>query len=268
MKQLILETLRPIYYYLSKPNFKKLHQLKTKYINTPRFQETSIDILGNTLKVPDAPSIIWQYKDIFIDQIYKFKSKNIAPIILDVGANVGLSVIFFSRLYPNSKITAIEADQTVFKYLEYNLKTYEINNCSLINKAAWINNDGVTFSAEGGDGGSIYANENKSLIPSIKLADIISNHPMVDMLKIDIEGAEYDVILDCKDVLEKVHHLFIEYHSWKNKDQKLSEILAILEQNNFRYYISGVSNKHHPFICDDKSSMDLQINIFAINQRY
>ena len=90
---------------------------------------------------------------------------------------------------------------------------------------------------------------------------------IVDLLKIDIEGAEYEVLKDCEDTLDNVENIFIEYHSWNNSPQKLSEILAILEKNNFRYYISSICGRSHPFINTGlDQNMDLQLNIFGVRR--
>jgi hypothetical protein len=84
------------------------------------------------------------------------------------------------------------------------------------------------------------------------------------MLKIDIEVAEYEVLLDCSNSLSNVNNIFIEYHSWNNSDQMLSEIKKILEQNNFRYYIEGIEKRKQPFNnLKENSNMDFQLNIFC-----
>ena len=84
------------------------------------------------------------------------------------------------------------------------------------------------------------------------------------LLKIDIEGAEYEVLKDCSSELFRVKKIFIEYHSWNNSEQRLSEILAILEENKFRYYIEDIGKRKHPFIENGKDlKMDLQLNIFG-----
>jgi hypothetical protein len=71
--------------------------------------------------------------------------------------------------------------------------------------------------------------------------------------------------LDCSDSLRKVKHLFIEYHSWTNQPQKLDEILKVLRDNNFRYYLENVHNKiKHPFMRRIDEDMDLQVNMWAI----
>jgi hypothetical protein len=86
------------------------------------------------------------------------------------------------------------------------------------------------------------------------------------MLKIDIEGAEYDVLKDCSSSLDKVKNIFIEYHSYVNCVQKLSEILEILEKNNFRYFIKPVNDREKPLINRKNKfnpNMDLQLNIYG-----
>ena len=86
-----------------------------------------------------------------------------------------------------------------------------------------------------------------------------------DFLKIDIEGAETVVIEDCADLLINVNNLFVEYHSFDGKEQKLDILLSILKKSGFRYYIYNFGNlSHHPF--EEKKTylgMDMQLNIYA-----
>lgn len=58
------------------------------------------------LNLPDAPSFVYQFKEIFFDEIYKFKTQKNNPIIIDCGANAGISILYFKKLYPNSEIIA------------------------------------------------------------------------------------------------------------------------------------------------------------------
>ena len=68
-------------------------------------------------------------------------------------------------------------------------------------------------------------------------------------MKIDIEGAELPVLRDCSDNLKNVKNLFVEYHGKYNEIFKLNEILEILLQNNFKYYIKeGDSVYSRPFL--------------------
>ncbi len=87
---------------------------------------------------------------------------------------------------------------------------------------------------------------------------------MIDFLKIDIEGAEHKVIMDCAEELHRVDKMFIEYHSSPNSPQLLDEILKVVSNSGFRYYIKEASNNYsHPFIREKDVLYDLQLNIFC-----
>lgn len=86
----------------------------------------------------------------------------------------------------------------------------------------------------------------------------------VDFLKIDIEGAEYEVIKDCENELKNIDFLFIEYHSMPEKGQNLHEILEIVHRTGFKYHIKEAYTSKHPFMERNLNfGMDLQLNIFC-----
>jgi len=189
----------------------------------------------------------------------------IAPLIYDCGANIGMSVLCFNTIFPKARIKAFEADPKICKYLKENLKRNNINGIKIINKAIWIDNNGVEFNTDGADGGSIYGSlNNKIKVKSFELRDLLKSEDEVDMLKMDIKGAEADIFNDCKDTLKNVKNIFVEYHSWNNQRQKLNEPLEVLSKRNFRYFIKSVSKRKSPFISKAKNQdMDLQLNVFA-----
>jgi len=267
MKYLIKEMIRLIDHYIKNKNEREFYRLYNKWGRYKRFERVNnVKFLEYIIDVPDLPSFIWQFKEIFVDEVYKFESGSDSPIIYDCGANIGMSVLYFKKLYPKSNIKAFEADPTISKLLKVNLKKNNINDVEVIEKAVWVDYEGVYFGVEGADGGSIFkTNSSLNKIDSIRLKDFLEKESFIDLLKMDIEGAEYNVIVDCNESLCKVKYLFIEYHSWFNQSQKLDEILKVLRDNNFRYYIENVNNKiKYPFIRKIKSDMDLQINIWGI----
>jgi FkbM family methyltransferase len=267
MKYLIKEVIKPIYYYIKDANLRQFYSLYNKYGKHKRFERVNnVKFLDYIIDVPDLPSFIWQFKEIFVDEVYRFESESDKPIIYDCGANIGISMLYFKRIYPHSKIKAFEADPVISEILKTNLQKNKINDVEVINKAVWIDYNGVYFGVEGADGGSIFkTNSSLKKIDSIKLKDFLEKELHIDLLKMDIEGAEYDVILDCNASLRKAKYIFIEYHSWTNQLQKLDEILKILRNNNFRYYLENVNNKiKYPFMRGIKDDMDLQVNIWAI----
>ena len=201
-------------------------------------------------------------EEIFFDQTYMFQSSKKSPDIIDCGANIGMSIIYFRRLFPESRIVGFEPDKFVFNQLQKNLSHYNFSQVELVEKAVWIRNEKLQFSSEGSVGGSIQSRtEFKTIeVESMRLRDYLSQE--VDFLKIDIEGAELEVLRDCSDKLSNVKNIFVEYHSNYNEPQMLDEILSILKKTGFRFYIKEAwVNLKHPFVDRKSSWFDLQLNV-------
>lgn len=266
MRLFLEEIFRLPYKIVTNKYYRNYLYLLIKYSYLKRFHEKVISFQKYKITVADFRSFIAQYRDIFVEEDYKFLSNSVNPIIIDAGSNIGVSLLYFAENYKSSKIIGFEADNKIFSILKNNIKYNEINNVEVINKAVWIHDGGVNFSSDGADGSLIVMDENSSKVESIKLSSFLMKFPRVDLLKIDIEGAEIDVIKDCENSLSMVENLFIEFHSFKSHQQSLSKILFILEKNNFRYYIKEVNKRLSPFINKEKSSsesMDVQLNIYG-----
>jgi len=153
MSYLIRDVIKLMYYYIKDENLREFYRLYNKYGKYKRFERVdNVKFLDYIIDVPDLPSFIWQFKEIFVDGIYKFESESGRPIIYDCGANIGISILYFKRMYPYSKIKAFEADSTISEILMTNLQKNKINDVEVINKAVWIDYNGVYFGVEGADG--------------------------------------------------------------------------------------------------------------------
>lgn len=206
------------------------------------------------------------YKELFEEEIYRFDSPTTAPLIVDCGANIGMSVVYFKMLYPGSRIIAFEPDEENFKMLEANCRSNHFTDIDLRKSAVWIHNDWLSFSADGTQGSTIASGENGTntvKVKSERLADLLKENK-VDFLKIDIEGAELDVVKDCSPYFGNVTNLFVEYHGKATDTNKLTEILALL-QPHFKVYIKlATDNLVHPFVQKSTGhAFDVQLNIFC-----
>ena len=184
---------------------------------------------------------------------------------MDVGANIGLSVLFFKSIYPNSKIIALEPDPSIFKMYKENIKDNGYANVLLIQKAAWTNDERISFQQEGSDAGRIstFIIDDSVIVETVRLKTLIEKY-RPDFLKMDIEGAEAEVLLDCKNSLNSIQWLFVEYHSRINSMQKLDELLEILIHSGFRIHLSPAFSSSAPFLAlKTQYGFDMQINIFA-----
>lgn len=244
----------------------QLLKLALRYGNRPRNQLVEVTFGPYQFRVPDALSFIWQYREIFVDEFYKFYTTSAAPVIYDCGTNIGTSVVYFRQTYPNARIIAFEADEHISDLLQENLRRNQITNVEVMTKAVWTNEDGIWFGSDQADSASIYSQTDRKLVPSVRLRDALLRETRIDMLKMDIEGAETAVLSDCADALGHVQHLFVEFHAYLDHPQTLSSVIKVLEASGFRYYINTSQYRHAPLInhrYKGNDSMDLQLNIFA-----
>jgi FkbM family methyltransferase len=216
----------------------------------------------------DPKAFLYSVKELFVEEIYKFKAQDDTPFIIDCGSYIGTSILFFKTQYPNAKILAFEPDNSNFELLNNNIKNWDLKDIEIQNAAIWIDNLGVNFIADGNmaskidESNNTAHNENQKT-KSVRLKDLLTEK--IDFLKIDIEGAEYEVLVDCESKLSFVENLFIEYHGNYNEMYKLNKILNILIENNFKYYIkeAGVTFEHPFYDRENIYDFNIQLNIFA-----
>lgn len=250
----------------------KEYQKLLKLSRFPRYTKGVFELDNSKFSFPDTASFVFMYKEIFKQEIYKFESINESPNIIDCGANIGMSVVYCKRQFPKARITAFEPEKKIFEYLKTNIEAHDLFDVTIINKAVWKENTTLNFINEGADANRITlinndANNSPTYeVQAVKLSDYINEE--VDFLKLDIEGAEVEVIKEIAFKLKYVKRIFIEYHSSENSGQELDIILDILTKNNFHYYIDSPNRtRRMPFI--DKTnylSFDFFLNIFAIQK--
>jgi len=209
----------------------------------------SLELPGYHLSYPDDKTFKGLFDQIFIWQEYAFKTDSETPLIIDCGSNIGLSIIFFKREYPLSRIIGFEPDAESFGFLKDNIKRNNLSNIEIHNSAVYDVAGMIDFYSDldrksfvGMSVTRRLAEKNLRLkvtkVPSVLLSEYFSEP--VDLLKMDIEGAELKVIreLHHKHKLRLVKQMFIEYHhNTTNPDNSLGELLSIVELENFQYII-------------------------------
>ncbi len=234
--------------------------------SSDRYKPMDINFMGKELKIVDSASFLSSYREIFEKGIYRFNPKNDEPVIVDCGANIGLSILFFKHSYPRAKIIAFEPVPNIFKTLKYNIDQFDCRDIELHNKALWENETNIRFMDEGADAGRIAVkgdDDNITEVSTVRLKDFI-NGP-VDLLKIDIEGAELEVIKDTLEELDLVENIFVEYHSFKGKRQQVDILFKLLLDKGFRLHVHSANVSPNPFLAIESNlNMDMQLNVFGV----
>jgi FkbM family methyltransferase len=270
MKPFWFEPAKHIYRLLFDDEYRRYSWLLIKYGRTPRYRQRIVRLGDLRLTVPDMASFFSAYKEIFVENIYEFPSTTEAPVILDCGANIGLSILYFKKRYPKSKVVAYEADPNIFKILQMNLQINNITNIELHNEAVWSSQSTIEFSREGADGGRIKIGLDRNItkVPAVSLISILQSRRF-EFIKIDIEGAETDSLRGCEKYLKDVDYVFVEFHSFMNKKQGLGELISAFELLGFRVYVHLQFSQKRPF-CEIRNNlgMDMQLNLFFIKDHH
>lgn len=174
----------------------------------------SVQVGGRRLNLmlPSDHDIELIQLEIFLDdcyQLWRFKNQNIHTV-LDIGGNVGLFSVAARAKFANAQIHTYEPNQDLIAYLSHQATVANFHyfaqavgpttgHCKLIMGEA----AGLTQSIFNDDLGSI---------PQISIKEAIQGiGGQVDLVKMDIEGSEWD-ILEVFDAWQAVRHLVMEYH--------------------------------------------------------
>jgi hypothetical protein len=140
----------------------------------------------------------------------------------------------------------------------------------LVKKGLWKEVTVLTFNSEGAYAGRISDKNENGKVIKIETS-LLSNYlksNTIDLLKIDIEGAEFEVLNECKDYLKNVNNIFIEYHSFSGQEQFLPELLGVLKSAGFRLNINAPGlTSMSPFMkLNEYNGMDMQLNIYGMRK--
>lgn len=249
---------------------RKLKQQRLR--RAPRYTPLTTTLLDHPTRAVDAASFLSAYRSIFEDEVYSFETSDPSPVIIDGGANVGLATLYWKKRWPEAEIVAFEPDPQVFEVLKWNCRKHGLSDVTLIQKGLWSEETTLRFHPDGADAGhvgEVHDEESSNAsgdevvtIPVVRLADYL--HRPINFLKLDIEGAETEVLIDCQDVLTNVECLFVEYHSFVGKEQRLDELLHVLREAGFRIHAQPELVAERPFEQRPvDAGMDHRLNIFC-----
>jgi FkbM family methyltransferase len=181
--------------------------------------------LNCSITIREKGSDILTFEEVIAQQIYRPVLEVIKScrFVIDLGGNIGLSALYFAAHYPDSQILIVEPSDSSHQLLVQNLSSLvAAGRCQIIKAAVW-NRSGQLLRGEMSEphhfskfriqemsdsaatGGSIMGLSMMELLKT-------SGFPRVDLLKIDIEGAEVKVFEGDLDWLDLVRAIAIEFH--------------------------------------------------------
>ena len=176
-------------------------------------------------------------REIFVHEEYAVTLENQTPTIIDCGSNIGISILFFKAAYPQSTIIGFEPDAANFSVLQKNITKNTLSNITLINKAV-ADQDGMLSFNRVSTLCAKLAQTGTTQVEAVKLSSYITKS--VDLLKMDIEGAEVAVLQELHKAkkLRFIKNIIFEFHYSVTNNNHLGSVLTLLENNGFHYQIA------------------------------
>ncbi|MFV5686301.1 FkbM family methyltransferase [Flavobacterium sp. GB2R13] len=216
--------------------------------------EITQNIFGFKVSSYSYDSLIFLFKEVFISKDYFFQSDTNEPKIIDCGANIGMSVLYFKFIFPNCSIVAFEPNPRAFYLLKKNIEQNNLKNIEVYNLALSDAKGEIDFYT-GNDEQILLASiiKERGGIHKIKMeTDLLSSFftDAVDLIKMDIEGSEKqvvkDLVLSHKIAISRLY--IIEYHhKINNEKSSLSSFLTPFEMAGFDYNIKTSFRKNGCF---------------------
>jgi FkbM family methyltransferase len=154
------------------------------------------------------------FDEVFLQRSYDVSLAERPCFIVDAGANIGLTSVFFAMRYPDATIVSIEPEAGNFEILLRN--TRQLRRVQPIKAGLWSGTASLGIRNPGAEvwGFQVYELSEGGGIPAIGVSDILSRFrvPFIDVLKIDIEGAEIEVLNSSPSWIDRVGTLIIELH--------------------------------------------------------
>jgi FkbM family methyltransferase len=224
-----------------------------KYLMPSSFFGKSIRVRGITIPLPQRKvlreAVFTQSYSLISDNAFKYISRDRQPkYILDLGASYGIIAANFATMYPNAHVFAFEPDPQGYGYARTLLDVNRITNVTLSNVAVdtqsgsrdfHVNRERSEYSSFYGNEANTGENSNTMKVECVDIAEFIESHNIdrVDILKVDIEGAEFTIFdhLDKQNLWAIVDNVFAEIHlDYGNyENTRLSSLIAVLEDNGY-----------------------------------
>lgn len=182
---------------------------------------------GNRCEIRTETSDAAVVYDTFISQYHRPLGLLRDPrLIVDLGANIGTTAADFAVRYPNAHIVAVEPEPKTAELCRRNVAPWA-DRITVIEAAVWKETGIVSFAVPDGQhwAGAIGNGESTLAVQAITLDDILDGRD-VDYLKIDIEGAEREVIKSAGGWIRRVNMMHIEIHGAYTVEECIADLAS------------------------------------------
>ncbi len=218
----------------------RLHNFDVTFRNTEEFRELKREVFSQDTYHVDFESR---------DDIPRTAEGFVAPRIVDIGAHIGLTTLYWKYAFPAARILSVEPHPLAFSMLERNISQNRLEDVEALQAAIHSGNDPVRLITDADEVEETQWLSNTSVhrhtwqgdqptftrgitVPGITLDTLLEEEKQIDLMKIDIEGYEQAILNAASDdTLKKVQQLIIEFHPHSTQD--LETLVGSLQRRGY-----------------------------------
>ena len=214
-----------IYFKLTK---KEYAIFETKFGQKIKIRVNSTDLMALTH--------VWMIEE-YAKKNFDIKSSD---TVIDVGAHIGLFTLYASQSCKIGNIYSYEPVKENFEILKENMNINNLKNVKIFNLAVSNSNSTITLFMNNDESGhSMFSESSENIIvKSTSLMKIFDDNKIKEcnFLKLDCEGAEYEIIEKLPSTyFEMIEKIIIEYHMADSHPELLEKLQNKLSANNFKF---------------------------------
>jgi FkbM family methyltransferase len=205
-------------------------------------------IMGFPMRGSSGRTLHFLFNDVFLSGAYRFDCDRSAPTVVDCGANIGFATLYFKRAFPAATVHCFEANPDAFRFLEENVRENNLSDVHLYPSALWNHDGAIEFFVNDVAGtlrASVRADRGGGTSLTVKatrLSHLLSGLDRVDAVKVDVEGAEHEILDDLvsSGLLARPERYLIEYHHQIGGERpRLADFLRPFEEAGYRYHVAA-----------------------------
>jgi FkbM family methyltransferase len=170
---------------------------------------------------------IWAYRK------YDYFGYRVSPgdIVVDIGANIGTFSLYAAKVCGASRVVCFEPFPETFRILSKNVEQNQLHAITCVNQAVAGRSGLRTLMLDSKDPGShslvIGSSKRTVEISCCTLEDIFQRFSLlkIDYLKMDCEGAEYEILENATSRLQQIGRISMETHTTPNRTERDLETL-------------------------------------------
>jgi FkbM family methyltransferase len=227
-------------------SFRSVLRLRDYELRSGRGRQAEGRILELSMKSPvqgkvflrEVGSDILTFDEVIKRQVYGNILSRLerCETVIDLGANIGLASLYFAGHYPSCQLFAVEPNPDTYRMLTANLRELvENGRCRTLKAAVWGSEKAlIADHSQAPEHYSAFstkeANPEESAtetMSGLPIREIIKNSGFtkIDLLKVDIEGAEVELFKGDVGWLHSVNSIAIEFHGDSRNESKFDEIM-------------------------------------------